>query len=60
MREFVLSSSISFASAFILSISVLLPVNPENIDRAMLVSLFFTGVRAGVKGLLQYLATKIK
>lgn len=44
-KNIALSSAITFASAFVVAVAAM-PIDPENVTRATIVSLLLTGARA--------------
>lgn len=58
LKEYLISSANTFISAFLLAL-IAMPIDWEHFDKAMLFSITIACMRAGVKAVQQYIASKI-
>lgn len=57
-KELLISALNTFIPAFFLAIFSM-PINVENLDKATIIALLLVGLRAGVKAIQQYVASKV-
>lgn len=57
-KELLISAFNTFIPAFFLAIFSM-PINVENLDKATIIALLLVGLRAGVKAIQQYVASKV-
>lgn len=57
-KKHLISALNTFIPAFFLAIFSM-PINPENLDKATIIALLLVGLRAGVKAIQQYIASKV-
>lgn len=58
LKEYLISSANTFISAFLLAL-LAMPIDVEHLDKAMLFSITIACVRAGVRAVQQYIASRI-
>ncbi len=57
-KKHLISALNTFIPAFFLAIFSM-PINVENLDKATIIALLLVGLRAGVKAIQQYVASKV-
>jgi len=57
-KKHLISALNTFIPAFFLAIFSM-PINVENLDKATIIALLLVGLRAGVKAIQQYIASKV-
>ena len=61
IQRYLISSGVTFATAFLIAVLPLVQeLNPDTLTRAGVVSLIFTGLRAGVKALIEFFQSQLK
>lgn len=61
-QSLAISAGVTFVSTFIITIGAVLqssPLDPENLTSATLIALILTGLRAGVRSVVQYALSKL-
>lgn len=58
LKKHLISALNTFIPAFFLAIFSM-PINVENLDKATIIALLLVGLRAGVKAIQQYIASKV-
>ncbi len=58
IKEHLISALNTFIPAFFLAIFSM-PIDLENLDKATIIALLLVGLRAGVKAIQQYVASKV-